>query len=140
MPPRFNDGIGFLRELRDSRNDRWFDRVCDLAVASNGAAPTQDQVNQLLALFLGQSPTQGGSATPPFVIKASATAANTFLERMHSFAGFKKLAPSLSIEFPTQVSIVFGKNGSGKSSLCEALKILANADPPLKAVKNVRAQ
>ncbi len=66
--------------------------------------------------------------------------ANKFLERVHAFAGFKKLTPSLDVELPTQMTIVFGKNASGKSSLCEALKLLASGDPPQKPIKNLHAQ
>jgi energy-coupling factor transporter ATP-binding protein EcfA2 len=62
-----------------------------------------------------------------------------FLERLHAFVGFKKLSQSLAVDFPTQLTVVFGKNASGKSSLCDALKILASAERPQKPIKNVRS-
>lgn len=140
MPPRHHDAIGYLFELRDARNEPWFARACDMAISSNGSAPSLADVDTLLALFLGMHAPPGKPSPPlPAVVAPPPTAA-MFLERLHGFVGFKKLSQALAVEFPTQLTIVFGKNASGKSSLCEALKILANVEKPQKPIKNVRTQ
>ncbi len=141
MVPRFPDSIGYLIELRDARNEGWFALACDLAIASDGARPSNADLEKLLDLLLGvQTYAPLAASVPPTPTLPSPAAAAPFLERLGGFAGFKKLSGALDARFSTQLSLVFGRNGSGKSSLCQALKLLASADPPANPIQNVRAQ
>ncbi|WP_246327549.1 AAA family ATPase [Candidatus Competibacter phosphatis] len=69
---------------------------------------------------------------PPVSTLPAGTVSTTIerLEAIGPFNGFKRLSNSLTALFPKQVTIIFGANGSGKSSLCEALQILASNDAP----------
>ncbi|KVA60581.1 hypothetical protein WI70_36365 [Burkholderia cepacia] len=61
-----------------------------------------------------------------------------FLETLFEFSNFKLLGDTLRIDFKKRITLVFGTNGSGKSSLCEALRVLASPDAPLRPLQNVR--
>ena len=62
-----------------------------------------------------------------------------FLEQLSSFQRFKRLGDALEVHLNKRVTLIFGANGSGKSSLCEALKVLATREPPNRPLQNVRA-
>lgn len=141
MTPRFPDSVGYLLELRDSRNEPWFSAACDIAIVSDGAQPAQADLERLIEYFLGRqayAPLAASVAAKAAASLAAPTA--PFLERLGGFNGFKKLSGALDARFSTQLTLVFGRNGSGKSSLCQALKLLASADSPVNPIQNVRAQ
>src|SRR5450631_4338995 len=141
VPPRFSDSIGYLLELRDSRKEAWFYAVCDMAIACDGSPPAAADIDRLLDIFLGgQTYTPLAASVPSSPAVSAGSVANPHLERLGGFSGFKKLSAALDARFPTQLSLIFGKNGSGKSSLCQALKLLASPDPPMNPIENVRAQ
>ncbi len=70
---------------------------------------------------------------------AAGTPAPAYVEVLSDFSAFKKLISGLSVRFDRQLTLIFGKNGSGKSSLCQALKVLANPERPSDPLHNVRA-
>ncbi len=138
--PRFPDAIGYLLELRDAVGEAWFHALCDLAIAATGESPRPEALDNLLSLFRGDTQYAPAAATIPAAPAATATVATpAYLERLSDFNAFKKLLPGLAVHFDRQLTVIFGKNGSGKSSLCQALKVLANPDRPTDPLHNVRA-
>jgi len=139
--PRFPDAIGFLLELRDTVAEVWFRALCDMAVASTGQEPTVEQLQRLWSYFhqiTTYAPT--AAAVRPGPPAATATLPAVFLEEIANFADFKKLTTGMHAAFSNQVTLIFGKNASGKSSLCQALKVLASPDPPTEPLHNARAR
>lgn len=137
--PRFPDAIGYLLELRDAVNEAWFHALCDYAIASTGQAPQTDQLDSLWTFFHETAPYTPVAATvPPVHTNAAQTPTYAYLESLFAFDAFKKLVPGLEVRFTRQLTLIFGKNGSGKSSLCQALKVLANPDRPIDPLHNVR--
>jgi energy-coupling factor transporter ATP-binding protein EcfA2 len=137
--PRFVDAIGYLLELRDTVNEAWFHAVCDFTIGSTGAPPSDDHLNELWDYFFGRQLYKPmAAAVAPINAAVIPRPPSAFLEELSSFTGFKKLAPSLHIRFNKQLTLVFGKNGSGKSSLCQALKVLADPSAPTEPLHNVR--
>jgi len=139
--PRFANATGYLLELRHNIGFQWFNAVCDMAMQSSGQQPTQDQL-QILWDILHGTQTYLPVAVIPLPIQATQNTLtqNTFLHELSGFTSFKKLSPSLNLILNKQVSLVFGKNGSGKSSLCQAFKVLANPEAPREPLHNVRVQ
>lgn len=137
--PRFPDAIGYLLEMRDAVNEAWFHALCDMAIASTGGQPQPAQYEALWDLFHGTAPYTPAAAAVPPARATPATPPTAFIEQLSNFGAFKKLVPGLSIRFDRQLTVIFGKNGSGKSSLCQALKVLANPDRPPDPLHNVRA-
>jgi len=134
------DAVDYLLELRDTRNEPWFSKLCDLAITAGGDEVAEDDLDSLQNLFLS-----GDDYTPAAARAGTATAAlaeppSHFLDRMRGFQNFKRLGDSLELVFDKRITIVFGKNGSGKSSLCQAFEVLANAERPTAPLKNVRQQ
>jgi len=43
------------------------------------------------------------------------------LEELSDFRNFKMLSDTLAVRFSRRITLIFGANSSGKSSLCEAL-------------------
>lgn len=138
--PRFPDAIGYLLELRDTVNEAWFHALCDYAIASTGQPPQPDQLDSLGAFFHGTAQyTPAAAAVQPAPANTGPAPAHAYLESLSGFDAFKKLVPGLAVRFERQLTLIFGKNGSGKSSMCQALKVLANPERPADPLHNVRA-
>lgn len=137
--PRHIDAIGYLQDLGASENLPWFQMICDLATLDGQMALSSTDIECAFALFTGRASylTQTPPATTsmPSAIAAPAT---DFLESLSGFSDFKLLDGNLQIAFKKRITIVFGANGSGKSSLCEALKVLASTETPSRPLQNVR--
>lgn len=138
--PTHPDAIGYIRELGQSESIPWLEMICDLA-ASGTTVLNPTDLEILSQLFIKRASYLRQPA-PTAATGAAAGAAAAAIERLETigpFIGFKRLGDSLAASFPKRATIIFGANGSGKSSLCEALQILASSDAPLRPLNNVRS-
>lgn len=139
--PRFQDATGYLIELRDVVNEAWFNAVCDMALESTGQQPTSMQLDDLWDYLNGlRTYIPAAAVARPLPSTPGATPPAVFLEELFGFSGFKKLSPGLHFGLTKQVTLVFGKNGSGKSSVCQALKVLAHPEKPKEPLYNARTR
>ncbi len=132
------DAIGYVRGLGHTEGIPWLEMICDLAATGNTNLNSAD-FELLVQLFTNRASYLRQPAPP--TITAPAGIATTAMERLEvigPFNGFKRLGNSLTATLPKRVSIIFGANGSGKSSLCEALQILASNDAPRRPLHDVR--
>lgn len=129
------DAIGYLKELATEVGAAWFDMASDI-VSVDGAAD-EETLSTITAICLRRAsylrPMGALSAAP----SPAAVAAHEFLARLHGFANFKRLEPTLEVSFTKQVTLIFGANGSGKSSVCEAFRILSSREVPARPLKNM---
>lgn len=137
--PTHPDAIGYIRDLGHTEDIPWLEMICDLAASGTTTLSPLDleilfQLFTKRASYLRQpAPTAAATST------GVAAPAAERLEAIGPFTGFKRLSNSLAASFPKRATIVFGANGSGKSSLCEALQILASSDAPRRPLNDVRA-
>ena len=138
--PAHPDAVGYLNDLAKENNEPWFKMVCDLAAVDGMSALDQPTLDTLFAVYTGRA---SYVAIKP---AAAATAAATVpavpadsLEQLSGFANFKLLGDALDVSFKKRVTLIFGATGSGKSSLCESLKVLATPEQPNRPLENVRA-
>jgi recombinational DNA repair ATPase RecF len=136
--PAHPDAIGYILDLGHSEGIPWLEMICDLAATGTTTLNPTDleilvQLFTKRASYLRQPAQPAATAAP-----GAAAAAIERLETIGPFIGFKRLGDSLAASFPKRATIIFGTNGSGKSSLCEALKILASNDAPRRPLHNVR--
>ncbi len=137
--PTHPDAIGYLRDLGHSERIPWLEMVCDLA-ASGTTSLSPTDLETLVQLFTKRASYLRQSAPPAAAAHAGAAAVSIErLEAIGPFVGFKRLGNSLAASFPKRATIIFGANGSGKSSLCEALQILASNDAPRRPLHDVRS-
>ncbi len=137
--PTHPDAIGYLRDLGHSEGIHWLEMICDLA--SSGATSLSATDLEILVQLFTKRASYLRQLAPP-ASGAPVGAAVPSAERLESigpFAGFKRLGNSLAASFPKRATIIFGANGSGKSSLCEALQILASNDAPRRPLHDVRS-
>jgi hypothetical protein len=123
--PTHPDAIGYIRDLGHSEGIPWLEMICDHA-ASGTTTLNPTDLEILVQLFTKRASYLRQPA--PTTAAATAGAAAAVIERLESigpFIGFKRLGDSLAASFPKRATIIFGTNGSGKSSFCEALQILA---------------
>lgn len=141
--PRHIDATGYLIELRDQESKDWFSLICDLALSAQNESIKDSHLQSIIRVFLEREayrplsiPPLGSSAPPP----ATPTAASTLprLELLSNFQNFKLLSTSLALKIDKRITILFGMNGAGKSSLCDAIKILARSQPPEKPLTNLK--
>jgi recombinational DNA repair ATPase RecF len=137
--PTHPDAIGYLNDLANEINEPWFKMVCDLAAVSGVSALDQPTLDTLFALYTGSASYIG---IKPVVAAAAAAAPAVpadCLEQLSGFANFKLLGSALDVNLKKPVTLIFGANGSGKSSLCESLKVLATTEQPSRPLENLRA-
>lgn len=136
MPPLHNDAIGYVRDLASEENASWFRYLCDAAVERTDGALTSRDTGNLYPLFIGRASylTQAVTPVSPSVGRVPVV---EFLEALNGFSCFKRLGPTLALSFTKPVTVVFGTNGSGKSSICEALRALADATASPRPLHNV---
>ncbi len=132
------DAIGYIRDLGQSEGIPWLEMICDLAASGTTTLNPTDL--EILVLLFTKRASYIRQPTSPAATAASGSAAAAIehLETIGPFIGFKRLGDSLAASFPKRATIIFGANGSGKSSLCEALQILASHDAPRRPLHNVR--
>jgi len=137
--PTHPDAIGYIRDLGHSERIPWLEMICDLAASGTTTlSPTDLEI--LVQLFTKRASYLRQPAPPVATATPGATAAAIErLEAIGPFNGFKRLGNSLAASFPKRATIIFGANGSGKSSLCEALQILASNDAPRRPLHDVRS-
>lgn len=140
--PKHPDAIGYLNDLAAEINEPWFKLVFDLATLSGVSTLDQPTLEILFQLYIGRAsyvdikPAVAGAAGVA-AYTSTATPADT-LEQLSGFENFKLLGNLLEVNFKKRVTLIFGANGSGKSSLCESLKVLATPVQPSRPLENVR--
>jgi recombinational DNA repair ATPase RecF/ElaB/YqjD/DUF883 family membrane-anchored ribosome-binding protein len=132
----YPDAVGYLNDLATEINEPWFRMICDLT--ATGGISNLDQLTQdtIVAVYTERASYIG--VMPAAVSAAIASAPNDFLDQLSGFTNFKRLGDALEVSFNKQVNLIFGTNGSGKSSLCESLKVLATTELPNRPLQNVR--
>jgi len=135
---KHNDATGYLLAHRDAVNEAWFHAVCDAAISSTGQELSTGELDRLWRLFHGtETYTFTASAPAPLLPSLRGSIPPFYLESLSGFSEFKKLRPSLKLDLTKRITLVFGRNGAGKSSLCLALKVLANPEKPKEPLHNV---
>lgn len=138
MPPaQHPDATGYLNDLSREVDTHWFRMVCDLAVSSDGSPLDRCDIDTLSALFKSDASYVGSTQVAAHVQPAPVPTTER-LDVLTDFSNFKLLQDTLQADFTKRLTILFGTNGSGKSSLCEALKILANPEQSKRPLHNAR--
>lgn len=137
--PNHTDAIGYLNDLASEVGEPWFKMVSDLVAISGASSLDQNSRDTLFAIFTKRAsylPMQPGASTAP---QPAATATADFLGALSGFSNFKLLENTLELTFTKRITLVFGANGSGKSSICESMKVLASPEAPSRPLNNVRS-
>lgn len=143
--PRHSDAIGYLLELRDQESVSWFSKICDIAVSSDGSPLVEEELGSLYKVLIKEESYVPVSATPTISSTTTKTLpphalTQYYLKEISNFKNFKLLSDELKVLFDKRITLIFGCNGSGKSSLCEAIKLLASPQPPENPLNNLRIQ
>lgn len=136
--PKHPDAVGYLNDLANEVNEPWFKMVCDLTAVSSVSVFDQPTLDTLFALYTDKASYIGISPVAAVATAAAAAAPADFLDQLSGFTNFKLLGDALEVSFKKRITLIFGANGSGKSSLCESLKVLASTEPSNRPLQNVR--
>lgn len=136
--PSYPDAIGYLNDLTTEVNEPWFKMICDLAAMSGVSDLDQPSRDTLFALYTDKASYIGMTPVAAVATVAAVAAPVDFLDQLSGFTNFKRLGDVLEVSFKKRITLIFGANGSGKSSLCESLKILASTEPSNRPLQNVR--
>lgn len=133
------DAFGHLDALSKDINQPWFYLISERIVATNGAQLTNSDQEYVFQIFAGRASYLKSTQANPTNIAPTRQANVDYLESISNFSNFKLLQDTLDLKFNKRINIIFGNNGSGKSSLCDALKILASPETPSRPIANVHA-
>ncbi len=133
------DALGYLSELATKVDQPWFTLICDKSAELTKPTLTIGLANNLVPLIRKRASYIGPRTSVTSSAVVAASVASDHLERLHDFADFKLLSNALDVSFSKRITLVFGTNGSGKSSMCDCLKLLATPDAPKRPLQNVRA-
>lgn len=131
-----NDGPTLLRNLAQEIGDSWFEDLCELAIAHPDGKFHPKLVCDLhisfadggiISHWLGRAASNAESPAPT---TAGATQTRVVLKQIGPFVRFRKLNDHLVLQLERNFTLVFGTNGSGKSSVSLALRCLAREDEP----------
>ena len=136
--PKHLDAVGYINDLAKEVGKDWFRMMCDIVAVTGASALDQPTIETLSALYCGRA-SYIASKPAPSVATAVATAPTDSIEQLSGFSNFKRLGDTLVLDFRKRITLVFGANGSGKSSLCESLKVLSTPEQPTRPLENVRA-
>lgn len=139
VSPTHPDAEGHLNDLASEIGHSWFRMICDLVLREGVSAIEPSTSEVLTALYMERASYIGGIAAIPVAGPPPAPTSANNLEQLSGFSNFKAIGPSLALDLQKRVTLIFGTNGSGKSSLCEALKVLAATQTPLRPLQNLRA-
>jgi energy-coupling factor transporter ATP-binding protein EcfA2 len=134
------DATAHLLALREDIPWDWFTFACELALGATDDSLSSADLNKLVSLFCHKESYTARSATSPPTPAApsqASPATASHLKELTAFTNFKKLASTLHVTFDKRITLVFGTNGSGKSSVCQAVKLLASPMPPESPLNNV---
>lgn len=136
--PKHSNALGYLYDLAQEVNEPWFTMICDLAGAEGVSALDLPTREILLALYTSKASYLRMKSAAPSSAVAPTASAPDFLEELSGFTNFKLLGDTLRVGLQKRITLIFGANGTGKSSLCESLKVLATTELPNRPLHNVR--
>jgi recombinational DNA repair ATPase RecF len=132
------DAAGYLSDLARETNTAWFNMVSDMAI--EGATSLSERAKEtLFSIFAKKASYLAPRLAPGAVTAAGQQSPADFLESLDNFSNFKLIGDVLSLRFQKRITLIFGTNGSGKSSLCEALKLLSSTHVPTRPLQNVHS-
>lgn len=133
------DAVGYLNDLAKEVSEPWFKMVCDLTAVSGVSDLDPLTLSTLIAVYTDRASYIEVMPVAAAAVAVATTAPMDFLDQLSGFTNFKRLGDALEVSFKKRVTLIFGANGSGKSSLCESLKVLATTEPSNRPLQNVRA-
>ena len=139
----YPDAIGYLDELKNKINKKWFGSMCEMALRLYQNKLDKSKLERLTRELL-----EGGMSVSDDIRRdytynreiTSETQRSLFdlkLSYIGEFENFKGLGRGIEIKFQTPITIIFGANGSGKSSLCQAIKQLSGDNNDSMIIPNV---
>ncbi len=130
----------YISELALSQDEAWLYEILFHAVQSSGEKLDADVMEGLLSIFLKPENSSKEKFLASTVVydKKDVTDNDKFkLEYIGEYKNFKKLSDNVSIDFNSPITIVFGANGAGKSSICSSIRVLVDKKPPKNPLGNV---
>jgi AAA domain len=138
--PKHSDATGYLLDLRDDIDFDWFSLACDLAMASEDGSISNEDRKQLWEQFTSSAPYSPRSISPSSSSSPASPTTYSCIEAIGGFRNFRRLTDGLGVSFSKPLTVIFGTNGSGKSSICDAVRILASASPPPAEYANIESR
>ena len=146
------DAIGYIRELESEVNLMWFSEICKRVILDDDISnqhnlkrkwtnQKKDYLDELVELFWKRSSMNGNAAIEQsseiFYNKSEKFENNdksdqtlSKIKSLSNFSNFKKLGRKVEICFNERITLIFGENGSGKSSVYTALRVLSDNKKP----------
>lgn len=123
-----------------SSRPRWLQHAAYLLIQNNNIL-TEDDHRELVLLCKAEAQLIDSEIKPQSVtagnLSAKDSLLNLRLDSIHNVKGISALSPRNPLKFTGPLSIVYGENGSGKSSYVRLLKHISGAKKPGKLMGNV---
>lgn len=133
----------YLQELQDQSREVWLKSLIG-TVLSSRAAPGEVFLDSVYAQFLiehklrGKPPQKSEHLSQPKPVQKSVSAIGINLKRLQHENGVNALELGAAIPFHKKLTVVYGKNGSGKSGFVRILKRAAGSRTQEDIWQNIR--
>ncbi len=137
--------VAILAEIEQwlSQRPRWMQHAAHLLIQNNNLL-TEKNFTELTLMCKSEVRLIDSDIKPQIVAEGSLAAKENSsqlrLEAINSITGISALSPRNPLQFQSPLTIVYGQNGSGKSSYVRLLKHISGAKKPGKLMGNVYVQ
>lgn len=131
----------FLLELATASDQQWLRSLVASVIAIRGTpkAPVLDRAFDLLLVEHGlKEPQATGNGTPPVAAVATGPRVGFLFGKLKHESGVNALVKGATILFHPKLTVIYGKNGSGKSGFVRILKRLAGSKTQEEIWQDVR--
>lgn len=134
------DAIGYLNDLGATEAKAWFTKLCDAVIYQGISNLTIEHLEELTSIYAKEADYIRPKDLEATIHNIETGVLADRLESLSNFVNFKGLKETLEVTFPVgkRITVIFGTNGSGKSSLCESLRLLGSPEEPARPLNNVK--
>lgn len=134
----YRNAYNYIEDLKTTVNMPWFSKICDLAIVANRENLTEEEKIEIQSIYFKEKSYSSSSSSPSLGSSSSSSGIPPIkIEHINGFNCFKRLSNTLKIKFEKRATLIFGANGSGKSSICDTFKIIGDLKPLGTPISNL---
>ncbi|GIP55316.1 AAA family ATPase [Paenibacillus vini] len=129
-------GIDFIKELRSYGKEEWFTKLVDIMMLKKGSLSDKDR-ESVIGILLGEEAIEDFEEIEvEDSFEQEQTNSQYSLVKLHNINNVGALKENSEITFSPHLTVIYGKNGAGKSSYFKALSVFSKRAYQIKGYIN----